>query len=101
MIAVVGILLLMAEFLFLSEGFPLCLDLNCLIAPLFADNLGDFRIGEARVLRDDFGLMMLTVEDESFVMSVVVVIMRDSVCKLTVARSWDFRIGLADTNVCS
>jgi hypothetical protein len=64
----------MAELFFLSEGFPLSLDLNCLIAPLLANYLGDLWIGETGVLRDDFGLLMLAVEDESFVMSVIVTI---------------------------
>jgi hypothetical protein len=69
----------MAELFFLSESFPLGLDLNCLIAPLFADDLGDFWVGEARILHDDFGLMMLAVEDECFVMSVTITIIREHV----------------------
>jgi hypothetical protein len=69
----------MAELFFLSESFPLGLDLNCLIAPLFADDLGDLWVGEARILRDDFGLMMLAVEDECCVMSVTITIIREHV----------------------
>jgi hypothetical protein len=69
----------MAELFFLSESFPLCLDLNCLIAPLFADDLGDLWVGEARILRDDFRLMVLAVEDECFVMSVSITIIREYV----------------------
>jgi len=66
----------MAELFFLSEGFPLGLDFDCLIAPLFADYLRDLWVGETRVLRDDFGLVVLAVEDECCAMSVLVTIMR-------------------------
>jgi hypothetical protein len=60
----------MAELFFLGEGFPLGFNLDCLIAPLLANYLGDFWVGKTRVLRDYFRLMMLAVEDERCVMSV-------------------------------
>jgi len=90
----------MTKLFFLSESFPLGLDFSCLIAPLFADNLGDLWVGEARILRDDFGLMMLAVEDEGSMMSAMVTINWTMFGELTVTRSWNLRVRLADTDVC-
>ena len=59
----------MTEFLLFSKGFPLVLHFDGLIAPLFSNDLGDFRIGNAGVLSYHFGLMMLAVQDESYMMS--------------------------------
>lgn len=71
--------MLMAKLLFLSERFPLSLDFDCLIAPLLANDLGDLRVGETGILRDDLGLMMLAIEDECFAMSVAVTIKQKNV----------------------
>jgi len=39
LVAVIRVLLLVAELFFLGEGFPLGLDFDCLVAPLFTDDL--------------------------------------------------------------
>ena len=52
---------MMAEFLLFGKGFPLVLDFGWLIAPLFADDLGDFWISKTWMLSNDLGLMVLTV----------------------------------------
>jgi len=51
----------MAKLLFFSKSLPLVLDLNRLVLPLLADDLGDLGIRKAGVQRDDLGLMMLAV----------------------------------------
>lgn len=63
----------MAELLLFGESFPLVLHFDCLVAPLLADNLGDFRIGKAWVLGNDFALMMLAIKDECYDMSVKII----------------------------
>lgn len=40
------------------------------VAPLLANNFGDFGVGEAGVLRDDGGLVVLAVEDKCWILSV-------------------------------
>lgn len=65
LIPVSWILLLMAEFLFLSKRFPLVLGLWRLILPLLANDLGDLWIGKTRVLGNNLRLVLLTIEDES------------------------------------
>jgi len=53
--------LLVAKLLFFSEPFPLVLDLDRLVLPLLADDLGDIGVRKAWILRDDLSLMMLAV----------------------------------------
>lgn len=60
----------MTKLLFLCKRFPLVLDLGRLILPLLADDLGDLWVGKTRILSDDLGLMVLTVQDESYAKSV-------------------------------
>jgi len=55
----------MADLLVFRKRLPLVLDFWGLVLPLFADDLGDFRVGETGVLGDYVGLVMLTVQDES------------------------------------
>lgn len=64
LVTIGGILLLVAEFLLFSKGFPLVLDFRSLIAPLLADYLGDFRVCKAWVLGNDLALMMLAIKNE-------------------------------------
>jgi len=40
------------------------------VAPLFADDFGNFGVGEAGVLGDDGGLVVLAIEDEGWRLSV-------------------------------
>lgn len=54
----------MSEFLLFSKRLPLVLDFDWLIAPLFADDLGDLWISKTRMLSNDLGLVMLTIEDK-------------------------------------
>ena len=65
LVTVRRILLLMADLLVFRKRLPLVLDFWGLVLPLFADDLGDFRVGETGVLGDYVGLVMLTVQDES------------------------------------
>lgn len=60
----------MAKLLFFRKRFPLVLDFRRLVLPLFADDLGDLWIGKAGILGDDLGLMVLTIQDESYEKSV-------------------------------
>ena len=64
MISVVWILTLVALLLLLGEEFPLILAVFGLVAPLFADNLGNIRVGEPRVLLHHLSLVMLAVKNE-------------------------------------
>ena len=56
----------MTKLLLLSERFPLVLDFTWLVVPLLSDDLGNLRICETRVLRNDLGLVMLAIENEGF-----------------------------------
>lgn len=58
-------LTLVAGLLLVGESLPIVLGLLVLLAPVLADDLGDFRVGESWVDGDDAGLVMLTVENES------------------------------------
>jgi len=49
---------------YVCEGFPVGFHFRGGVAPLFADDFGDFGVGEAGVLGDDGGLVVLAVEDE-------------------------------------
>lgn len=51
----------MANLLLFRESLPLILDLRNLILPLFANDLGNFGIREAGVLRDNARLVMLSI----------------------------------------
>lgn len=51
---------------YICEGLPVVLDLSGGIPPLLANDLGDLGIGEARILGDDCGLVVLAVQDESY-----------------------------------
>jgi len=51
---------------YLCKTFPIVLHLRRLISPLFANNLRNIRICEARILGNNLSLIMLTVEDESY-----------------------------------
>lgn len=51
---------------YVSKGFPVALDLFAGDSPLFADDFRDLGIGEAWVLCDDGGLIMLAVENKSW-----------------------------------
>ena len=54
----------MAELLLFSKGLPLVLDFGWLIAPLFADDLGDLWISKTRMLSNDLGLVVLTIQNK-------------------------------------
>ena len=54
----------MALLLFFGEQLPLILAIFGLVAPLFADNLGDIRVGETRILLHHLSLVMLAVKNE-------------------------------------
>lgn len=56
----------MAEFLLFCKSFPLVLNFDRLAAPLLADDLGYLWVGEAGMLSDDLGLVVLTVKDECY-----------------------------------
>ena len=83
LVTIVGILLLMSSFFFLeimnnrilswkhrgahlSQPFPLALYIRRLFSPLFTNNFGDLGICKSRVLLDNLGLVMLTIQDESY-----------------------------------
>jgi len=51
----------MTALLLFGKRFPLVLDLGRLVLPLLADDLGDLWIGEAWVLSNYLGLVVLTV----------------------------------------
>jgi len=55
---------------YVCEGFPVGFHFRGGVAPLFADDFGDFGVGEAGVLGDDGGLVVLAVEDECWRVSV-------------------------------
>lgn len=50
--------------LFLGEPLPLAFVLLGLVTPVLADDLGDFRVSEARVPSYDSGLVVLSVKYE-------------------------------------
>lgn len=56
----------MALFLFLGKSPPLVLVLFTLVSPLLSDDLGYLRVGKPRVLSDDLALMVLSIQDEGF-----------------------------------
>lgn len=56
--------------MYICERFPVGFHFRGGVAPLFADDLGDFGVGEAGVSGDDGGLVVLAVEDECWVLSV-------------------------------
>lgn len=51
----------MAKLFFFCKSLPLVLDLGRLVAPLLANDLRYLGIGETRVLRNDAGLVVLTI----------------------------------------
>lgn len=51
---------------YLSKLFPFVLHVQGLFAPLFANDLGYLGVRESWVLRNDLGLMMLAIKDESY-----------------------------------
>ena len=55
---------MVAKLLFFRKRFPLVLDFRRLVLPLFADDFGDLWVGKTRILGNDLGLMVLTVENE-------------------------------------
>jgi hypothetical protein len=57
----------MVLLLLLGEQLPLVLALLGLLAPLLADDLGDFWVGKPWVLLHHLGLVVLAVEDEGYV----------------------------------
>ena len=57
---------MVTKLLLFCKRFPLVLDLGGLVLPLFADDLGDLWVGKAGILSDDLGLMVLTVQNESY-----------------------------------
>lgn len=62
---------------YIGEGFPVGFHFRGGVPPLFADDFGDFGVGEAGILGDDGGLVVLAVEDEGWVLSVM-----ERACKL-------------------
>lgn len=64
LVAVPGILDLVPQFFFFRELLPLVLYGFGLVAPLLADDFGDFRVGEPRVGLYHVGLVVLAVEDK-------------------------------------
>lgn len=54
----------MAQFLFLSQTLPVGLDVFRFLLPLFPDDFGYLGVGKIGVLRDNLGLVVLTIEDE-------------------------------------
>jgi len=56
----------MSLLFFFSKLPPLIFAWFGRIPPLLSDDLGYLRVGESRVLGNDLGLMVLSVEDESF-----------------------------------
>jgi len=61
LVSIGRILLLVAKLLLFGQCFPLVLHVERLVLPLLADDFGDLRVREPRVLGDDAGLMVLTV----------------------------------------
>jgi hypothetical protein len=64
LVSVVWELALVALLLLLGEQLPLVLAFLGLFAPLLADDLGDFRVGEPRVVLHYLGLVVLAVKNE-------------------------------------
>ena len=90
----------MTKLLFFCKRFPLVLDLGGLVLPLLADDLGDLWVGKTRILSDDLGLMVLTVQNESYEKSVPELMQIVWVRFFpTITRSRDLGIRLADTDV--
>jgi hypothetical protein len=55
-----------ALLLFLGKQLPLVLALLGLVAPLLADDFGDLRVGEPRVLLHHLSLVVLAVKNEGW-----------------------------------
>lgn len=66
LVSVVGVLALVALFFLFGEELPLVFALLGLVAPLLADDFGDFRVGESGVLLDYLGLVVLAVKNEGW-----------------------------------
>lgn len=82
LISVVGVLLLVTSFLclprvstsskrdwletYLGKAFPFIFRLLWEAPPVYSNDLGDFRIGSARVLSYHRGLVMLAIQDEGW-----------------------------------
>lgn len=64
LVAVAGILLLMAELLFFRQSLPLVFLLYRFAPPLRTDDLGDVWVGYTGVLGDYTTLVVLSIEDE-------------------------------------
>jgi hypothetical protein len=64
LIAVFGILLLMAGFLFLGKCFPLILGFLRKLSPLLPDDLGYIGVSESWILRHHCCLVVLAIENE-------------------------------------
>jgi len=56
--------------MYICEGFPVGFHFGGGVAPLLANDFGDFGVGEPGVLGDDGGLVVLPVEDECWILSV-------------------------------
>ena len=52
----------MAELLFFGKSFPLALYFLGLILPLFSYNLRDLGVSKTRILSNNVGLVMLSIE---------------------------------------
>ena len=66
LVSVVGVLALVTLFFLFGEELPLVLALLGLVAPLLADDFGDFRVGKSGVLLDYLGLVVLAVKNEGW-----------------------------------
>lgn len=55
---------------YLSEELPLVFHRFWLCLPKLSCDLANFRIGQTRMLSEDFSLMTLTIKDESYIMNV-------------------------------
>lgn len=64
LVLVLGVFPLVMQLFFLGELLPLFFVQVGFGAPFLADDFGDFRVGETRVVGDDAGLVVLAVEDE-------------------------------------
>ena len=67
LIAIRWVLLLVANLLFLCKRLPPVLFLGWLVLPLLANDLRYFRVRKAWVLSNYGSLMMLSIQDKSYV----------------------------------
>lgn len=71
LVFIVGVLLAMTDLLLLGQLVPLGLDLFPLVLPLFAYDFGNLRVGDARVGGYGRLLVVLSVENECYLIEKV------------------------------